>query len=278
MPLERDKLDDFTRGYPRNSAACALSKSREIMAKSFLKRVTGRAYTALNWALNRRGFRVDRFDQMNFFEPLLYRRLAKAPDFFFVQIGANDGVFADPIREFVTRNNAAGIVVEPLKDFFARLVFNYRDFPRVKPVNVAIHESAKSIGIHRVDPTQSARMGDWTQGIASFKESHHRINQVPDDVMVTETVQCVTLTELLEQHGVRKLDLLQIDTEGYDYEIIKMIDFGVCKPAIIRFEHGLPAHTMSVGDFKQCAALLMDHGYYVITEPYDAIAYQPSMI
>ncbi len=248
------------------------------MEKPILKKISGGAFQTLSRFLRKRGFRVDRFDQINFFEPLLYRRLAKAPDFFFVQIGANDGVFADPIREFVTRNNVAGLAVEPLKDFFAKLVANYRDFPKVKPVNIAIHDSEKAITIHRVDPAKAARLGDWTQGIASFKESHHRINQVPDDVMVKETVPCVTLTELFEQHGVRNLDLLLIDTEGYDYEIMKMIDFSRFKPAIIRFEHGLPALTMSVPQFKECAALLMDHGYYVITEPYDAIAYQPDMI
>lgn len=232
----------------------------------------------LDAMLRRRGFRINRFDQIEFFEPLLYRRLAKSPDFFFVQIGANDGVFADPIREFVTRNNVAGLAVEPLKDFFATLVANYRAFPKVKPVNVAIHESEKSITIHRVDPAKADRLGDWTQGIASFKEIHHRINQVPDEVMMTETVPCVTLTELFEQHGVRNPDLLLIDTEGYDYEIVKMIDFSRHQPAIIRFEHGLPAHTMSVQQFNECTALLMEHGYYVITEPYDAIAYRPDMI
>jgi len=103
------------------------------------KRMTGRAFKALNRLFSTRGYRLDRLDQLNFFEPLLYRRLARSPRFFFVQIGANDGVFCDPIRNFVTRNRVAGIVVEPLKDYFRKLSENYRDYPMVKPVNVAIH-------------------------------------------------------------------------------------------------------------------------------------------
>ena len=83
---------------------------------------------------------------------------------------------------------------------------------------------------------------------------------------------------LFAQNDVRKIDLLQIDTEGYDCEIIKMINFGRHKPAIIHFEHGLPSGAISLAEFKECAALLMDHGYYVITEPFDAIAYLPAMI
>jgi FkbM family methyltransferase len=248
------------------------------MAKSLVKRISGSGFACLNALLRKFGYRVERFDQMNFFEPLLYRRLARSPDFFFVQIGANDGVFGDPIRDFVTRTGVAGLAVEPLQDFFRQLVANYRGFPRVKPVNVALHASARSMQLHRVDASRGERLPGWTQGIASFKESHHAINRVPDDVMVTETVACVTLTELLEQHQVRAVDLLQIDTEGYDSEIIKMIDFARCRPAIIRFEHGMPDNTMSLQQFQACAELLMSHGYYIITEPYDAIAYLPAMI
>lgn len=248
------------------------------MGKSTLKKLTGCAFTALDKTLGKFGYRVERFDQVNFFEPLLYRRLAKAPDFFFVQIGANDGVFADPIRNFVTRNQVAGLVVEPLKDFFAQLVINYRDFPKVKPVNVALHQTARSIELHRVDPVKGAHLGDWTRGIASVRQNHHAISDVPSEVIISETVKCVTLTELLDQHQVRRVDLLQIDTEGYDREIIKMIDFQRIKPALIHFEHGLPDQVMSVAEFKDCAGLLMDQGYLVVTEPYDAVAYQPTMI
>lgn len=248
------------------------------MAKSLLKRISGRGFAGLSLFLGKFGYRVERFDQLNFFEPLLYRRLAKSPDFFFIQIGANDGISSDPIRRFVTRNHVAGLVVEPLKDIFEKLVHNYRDFPRVRPVNVALHQSAKSMQIHRVDPVIGAHLGEWAQGIGSFKASHHFLSETPEQVMMSETVPCITLSELMEQQNVAGLDLLQIDTEGYDREILKMIDFTRHKPAIIRFEHGLPNGIMTLADFKECAALLMDHGYYLVTESYDAVAYQPAMI
>src|SRR5436190_14853780 len=165
------------------------------MAKSFLKKISGRGFASLSFLLGKFGYRIERFDQENFFEPLLYRRLARSPDFFFVQIGANDGVFCDPIRNFVTRNQVPGLVVEPLKDFFEKLAANYLAFPKVKPVNIALHRTARSVQLHRVDPAKAAGLGDWTTGIASIKESHHRINQVPDDVMISETVPSITLTE-----------------------------------------------------------------------------------
>jgi FkbM family methyltransferase len=224
------------------------------------------------------GYRLQRVDRLNFFEPLLYRRLAKAPNFFFVQIGANDGVFADPIRPFVTRNQVAGLVVEPLQDMFTQLVANYRSYPKVTPVKAAIHATLKSVEMYRVDPAKAAHLGDWAQGIGSVRKDHHVNAGVPAEAMLTETVSCVTLEELLQQHAVDAVDLLQIDTEGYDSEILRMIDFGRRKPAIIRFEHGLPSGIMSPAEFKECAGFLIDKGYFIVTEHFDAVAYLPEML
>jgi hypothetical protein len=162
------------------------------MAKTLLKKISGSGFAGLNLLLRRFGYRVERLDQMNFFEPLLYRRLARNPSFFFVQIGANDGISSDPIHGFVTRNRVAGLAVEPLQDIFARLVANYRDYPAVKPVNVALHRTARSLEIHRVDPIKGKQLGDWTQGIGSFRPGHHELSNTPRELMVSETVRCVT--------------------------------------------------------------------------------------
>jgi len=36
---------------------------------------------------------------------------------------------------------------------------------------------------------------------------------------------------------VPKVDLLHVDTEGYDYEILKLYPFEIYKPQIVIFEH-----------------------------------------
>ena len=42
---------------------------------------------------------------------------------------------------------------------------------------------------------------------------------------------------LLDRHHVKKIDLLQIDVEGYDYELLKSFNFERIKPQLIRYEH-----------------------------------------
>jgi FkbM family methyltransferase len=242
------------------------------------KRVARGGLTALRWFFDKFGYRLQRVEHLNVLEPLLHRRLARAPEFFFVQIGANDGVFQDPIWEFVTRNDVAGLVVEPLPDVFEQLAANYRPYPKVTAVNTAIHASLSAAEMYRVDPARLLNLEAWARGIGSFNRQHHVDAGVPADAMRTETVPCMTLEALLQQHGVEAIDLLQIDTEGYDAEIIRMIDFRIRRPAIIHFEHGLPNGIMTPAEFKQCASLLMDNGYLLATAYFDAVAYRPEMV
>src|SRR5262245_49306956 len=62
-------------------------------------------------------------------------------NFFFVQIGANDG--QDAIHELVVRHKLGGLAVEPLPDVFAKLRKTYHKYPKVKLCNLAIHKTER---------------------------------------------------------------------------------------------------------------------------------------
>jgi hypothetical protein len=64
------------------------------------------------------------------------------------------------------------------------------------------------------------------------------------------------------------LDYLQIDTEGFDDEIIKMIDFSQVKPKLIKFES---VH-LSLEKKLSTVDLLKSQGYKIIDEGTDMIA------
>jgi FkbM family methyltransferase len=144
----------------------------------------------------------------------------------------------------------------------------------VTPVNAAIHTTEKQLDIYKVDPDYSGKLPEWVRGIASFDPEHHKAIDVPAEAIITESVRCLTFDELLSEYDVEHIDLLQIDTEGYDAEIIKSIDFSKTKPSIIRFEHNLEAGNMQATAFIELADLLHQQGYDVILETQDATAYQ----
>ena len=61
-----------------------------------------------------------------------------AGDFFFVQIGAHDGVHYDPIRPFVEKYHWRGLLVEPQPEVYQRLVANYASEPQLMFAKAAV--------------------------------------------------------------------------------------------------------------------------------------------
>jgi FkbM family methyltransferase len=199
-------------------------------------------------------------------------------DFHFVQIGANDGVSrSDDLIRYARQFNTSGVLVEPQPDLFAELEKNFRDFSNIKLVNKAIHKTEKSMTLYRLDPLvlQDIRgLPLWAQtnGIASFDRAHvveHARRIGLDEKVVDSTlVPCVTLSELFAQ-SPQTPDVLKVDTEGYDYEVLSMLDLEQTRPAIIRFEH---LH-MSNEQYEGLIYRLIEVGYRFLADKMNTTAY-----
>ena len=203
-------------------------------------------------------------------EQLFYKFLHK--DFFFIQIGANDGVSFDPIYDLVTENNVKGVVLEPIPFIYQKLKKNYEAYSNIIPINMAIHKAEKKMDIYYANPDKNT-LPDWTKGIGSFNNEHYKLNDLSSEDILKTEVTCMSLEELLNKYKIHSVDLLQIDTEGYDYEIIKMIDFSKLKPPIISFEHGVLDGLMSNKKLNECQEILFKNDYNIITLKRDCIAY-----
>ena len=173
--------------------------------------------------------------RVTLFERLLIREVRYHAPVTFVQIGANDGVSYDNLYWYVTQYGFGGIVVEPLCDMFERLKYNYRAFPNVKPERVAIHPTLDHVTLYRVNSRRHADHPDWA-GIASLNPRWHEALGVCPEDMCEEAVPATPLMPLLQRHGIERLNLLQIDVEGFDEDILRMIDFSRVRPRLIKFE------------------------------------------
>ncbi len=186
----------------------------------------------------------------------------KTDDFFFVQIGAFDGVTADPIYEFVRSQNWHGVLVEPQVEAFERLHENYAGQDGLQFFNVAIcaHDGKIELFTRPDGMVQAASLERHL-----MKKPGRRGRQV-----VARCVVAWTFATLLEKAAApSQIDLLQIDAEGMDYQIIRSIDFQRIKPAIIRYEHMV----LHERDRDACLELLAGQGYRFLLEDSDTTAY-----
>jgi FkbM family methyltransferase len=179
----------------------------------------------------------------------------------FVQVGANDGVYGDPLRAYVERHLWHGILVEPQPDVFARLVENYRgSCENLIFENVAISPDEPILRLYRV-PGQQVLPGQKIQDALTVTSTNPSVvarqGGVSEDRLESVDVPALRLDALIIKHGFQDFDLLQVDCEGFDGEVIRSLDLNRFRPSLIQFEHG----HMRRKDLAATEELLSSHGY-----------------
>jgi FkbM family methyltransferase len=201
------------------------------------------------------------------FEQTLDALLQKT-GFFFIQVGAHDGVRFDGLYGKVTTIDVHGIVIEPLKRYFDRLKMNYEDYPGVVPLNIALHPTLPIVEIFHVAPDALPGLPPWAGGIGSVVPAHHARSHTPATTMTSTVVDAMTFTDLLDRYDVQRVDLLQIDVEAFDVEILKMFPFARLERILMKYEH----HLLDALQQADAVGLLHGHGYDTFVEGEDTVA------
>jgi FkbM family methyltransferase len=140
-----------------------------------------------------------------------------------IQIGSNDGKRFDSLNKFIKEYSPTSILVEPIKEDFIDLQNNYKDYQKIFFENSAISVNNEVNTLYKVDNTKSKLYGEHARGITSFNINHLLKHGISKSHIKKEKVNSISVKELLKKYSLDTLDLLMIDTEGYDGDII--IDF-----------------------------------------------------
>ncbi len=251
---------------------------------------------ALNRLLARTGYRIQRVDPTSgagmpgedmllelVFEQLIERihQRIHPSEFFFIQVGAYDGLTNDPLHARVRHYRWRGVLLEPQTGPFRALQENYRGQDQLIFLNAAVSDRDGQAPLYVVP--QEEGQPAWSQQIASFRPEvvlrHDDAGlavPVPRgirnlaDKMEPQLVDTMTFGSLLERFDIKRIDLLQIDAEGYDGELLRLFDFDRLQPSMIRYEH---MH-LSKKEQGACLDLLLDLGYLFTVGVSDTLAYR----
>jgi len=201
----------------------------------------------------------------------------------FLQIGANDGFIQDPLHKFIKRDHWQGVMLEPQPDVYNNfLVRLHRKRPEIKLLNAALDLEDGTRPLYRLSVSSER----WATGLSSFirevlveKASNPRIQkharrqgivlpENPDDMIIADSVPTISPGSLLKLFEGRNIDLLAIDTEGFDFEILKMLDLGRISPDLVLYEELL----MDEKTASDCRTYLEKHGYSCRTIRKDVLA------
>lgn len=121
-----------------------------------------------------------------------------------IDAGANIGTSA---IFFALRYPEAKIfAIEPERGNFDMLVRNTSRFKNIVPICAALW------GTHERRTVQSRNTGHWGYTVAETANQTESTGQ---------EIECITLNELMEQHGIREISLLKMDIEGGEKAVLE---------------------------------------------------------
>ena len=166
---------------------------------------------------------------------------------FFLEIGAYNGKDYDRLYKYTHNNSWTGIFVEPINEYFQQLQFNFQNIENKFFENSAITEEDRDYKIKRINSDKR-----WAKGSSSLTTNRNTDKYE----YIEESIKGITFDTLVKKYEIKKIDVLQIDTEGYDLIILEQI-IPRFLPKYIKVEH----RHLKYGDKTKMKKLLGNYGY-----------------
>ena len=177
-----------------------------------------------------------------------------------VQIGSSDGGQEDPVSLLLVRHPGwQAVLVEPVPYLFERLRKRYEGRPGCRLLNLAVNDGSEAEFFWVAPPARQARpdFPEWVEQLGSFSRSHilSHLDGSLEPYIESVRVRGVRLMELFKQCGLRRIDLLHTDCEGFDWNVVSQLDFEAVLPSAILLEH----KHLTGGDREAACAFLRPH-------------------
>jgi FkbM family methyltransferase len=192
-----------------------------LFSRGILARVNNRL---LRYALRARGYNNYRSNYESGESFFIQNVLAPTNPKLCIDVGANIGGYTS---EILTYTNAKVIAFEPLPEAFLSLSARTLASERVILENKGVGSKVENLTLH-FNPNALAH--------ASFSEDVKKVSYVSNDQQ--QTVPVVTLDTYCEEHGITEIDLIKIDTEGYEAEVFEGAKktFAQVRPNFVQIE------------------------------------------
>lgn len=168
---------------------------------------------------------------------------------FFIEVGAHDGIMQSNTKYYENKG-WTGLLIEPNPETFEMckqnrpnsIVENYCLVSDLSIKEITLYEA----GLMTIAQNSITHHGDAKSHIAKANTSIKELK-----------CQATTLQFLLDKHNISNIDFFSLDVEGYEYEVLKGIDFNKIKIGNILLECNVEKQ------YNKIFTLLTTNGFYM---------------
>ncbi len=140
-----------------------------------------------------------------------------------------------------------------------------KKYKYVEIYNLGLGEKIKQSYINQTVESSSSTMHKLNSTSSYFKKKLKILNiKNRDDFYQKIPVKIITLDHFIEQNNIQQIDLLKIDTEGYEFNVLKGLSKNNKKIKLIYFEHHYDDMIIKNYKFKDIHELLKKNGFLMI--------------
>lgn len=155
----------------------------------------------------------------------------------FVQVGAADGVFGDPVYDMIKQGRWTGVLVDALKEHCERLKIRYAEDKAIKIVNSVVCDHVGESEFFAVVDANDLGRSRLSSMSYDMINKHKRLAGDIEEKIQIRKLRSDTLDNICLSNQVAQPDAIFVDAEGVDDIIIRSFDFKRFVPHIVFFEH-----------------------------------------
>jgi FkbM family methyltransferase len=160
----------------------------------------------------------------------------------FLDVGAHKGESINLFSKNMEIKKVISFEASPKNFEFLKKKKDYysKKFPNTEIIieNIALGSENKEKVFKQFNESSSSTLNDINEKSKYFKNKFKLLNFLSNKkIYETFKVQVKTLNDYLEKNIINKVDFLKIDTEGYEYEILKGLESKIDCVDFIMFEH-----------------------------------------
>lgn len=155
----------------------------------------------------------------NFYNSLLVNNFNNSG--FFVDVGCNDGLECSNTSCLIDAK-WSGIMIDPEPNAYQQCANLYKNNNKIKVINCGISNQNEILELN------------CCGALSTFCNSGINFNRIGRKPK--KQIQCYTLNYILEQNNIKKIDLISIDTEGFEDKVLDGFDIDKYQPKILIIE------------------------------------------
>ena len=194
----------------------------------------------------------------------------------FLDVGAHHGETIDLFSKNFSIKKLISFEASPksFKKLFSRKDFFKKRYKCTNIIleNVALGSENKKVKIKEFVESSSSTIQDIDQNSKYYKKKFRFLNFIGTKKVFEETeIDITKFKDYLEIKKINNIDFLKIDTEGYEYEIIKGMEKKLKDVKLLYFEHHYDLMIKKNYTFFDISKILKDHNFrkiYKIKMPF----------